>query len=83
MTLDKRFFQAIMKNGGGNMADLNVTNINSQGFSDAFEKVKTKYTNKNPINSSDVSLDDQLKNFKDASFSNEDDQALYEDLLSI
>jgi hypothetical protein len=65
------------------MADLSVTNINPEGFCDAFEKVKSKPGNKSPINSSDVSLDDQLKNFKDASFTNEDDQALYEDLLSV
>jgi len=65
------------------MTNLVVTNINSQGFADAFAKVKAKTNNKNPINSSDVSLDDQLKNFEAASFSDDDDKALCEDLLSI
>jgi len=65
------------------MTNLDVTNINSQGFSDAYAKVKDKSNIKNPINSSDASLDDQLKKFEAASFSDDDDKALCEDLLSI
>jgi len=66
------------------MTNLDVANMKEGEFSSIYEKVKAvEYNEKKPINSSNVSLGDQLTNFKTSSFSAQDNHALYEDLLSM
>ena len=65
------------------MNNLDIAGMGADAFSAAYEKVKAAAPEKKPINSSTVSLEDQIKNFKNAAFSEQDDNALREDLLSI
>ena len=65
------------------MTNLDVAKMNPGEFMAAYEKVKTVSTEKKPINSSAVSLEEQLNRFEASSFSDEDDRVLHEDLLSL
>jgi hypothetical protein len=65
------------------MTNLEVAGMKPGEFSAAYEKVKTANFEKRPINCATASLDNQLENFEASSFSDEDFQALHEDLLSI
>jgi len=65
------------------MNNLDIASLGAGAFSAAYEKVKAEVPEKSPINSSAVSLEDQINNFKNAAFSEQDEQTLSEDLLSI
>jgi hypothetical protein len=65
------------------MNNLDIADMGADAFSAAYEKIKAAAPEKSPINSSTISLEDQINNFKNAAFSEQDDQALSEDLLSI
>ena len=65
------------------MNNLDVAKMNTKDFMAEYEKVKNIGSEKKPINSSSISLKEQLKKFKDSTFSEQDDKALYEDLLSV
>jgi hypothetical protein len=65
------------------MNNLDVINMKPGEFYAAYEKVKSVNFKKRPINSSAISLEEQLKRFEAASFSDDDSQTLHEDLLSI
>ena len=65
------------------MTNLDVADMKPGEFMAAYEKVKLISTEKKPINSSVVSLEEQLNRFEAFSFSDEDDRALHEDMLSI
>jgi len=65
------------------MNNIDVARMSTDDFMAAYEEAKAAITEKQPINSSDISLDDQLKNFENRSFSDEENLALHEDALSI
>ena len=65
------------------MTNLDVMNMKPGEFAVAYQKVKAMTSKKKPINSSDLSLKTQLKNFKAASFSDKDFLALHRDLISV
>jgi len=61
----------------------NLDIANAGEFYAAYEEIKAATYDKSPINSSAISLENQIQNFKNAVFSEQDDHALSEDLLSI
>ena len=63
------------------MTNLDVMNMKPGEFAAAYNRIKIP--EKKPINTSDISLEEQLKNFEAASFSDEDFLALHKDILSI
>jgi len=65
------------------MTNLDVAKMPPGEFMVAYEKVKAVDAEKKLINSSAISLEEQLKRFEAASFSDEDSQVLHEDLLSL
>jgi len=65
------------------MTNLDVAKMNPEEFMAAYEKVKAISAEKKPINSSAISLEEQLNRFEAASFSDEDNRVLHEDLLSL
>jgi hypothetical protein len=69
--------------GGSTMNNVDVINMKPGEFFAAYEKVKAVKVEKKPINSAPISLEEQLRRFEAASFSDNDFQALHEDLLAI
>jgi hypothetical protein len=65
------------------MTNIDVINMKPGEFYAAYERTKTVNVEKKPINSATISLEEQLKRFEAASFSDDDFRALHEDLLSI
>jgi len=65
------------------MTNLDVYDMKPGEFVDAYEKAKANRQEKEPFNTSKLSLDEQLENFQKTSFSNEDINALHEDMLSV
>jgi len=65
------------------MTNLDVYNMKPGEFAAAYEKAKANRPEKKPFNTSKLSLDEQLENFQNTSFSDEDIIALHEDMLSV
>jgi len=65
------------------MTNLDVINMKPGEFSNAYEEAKAKMPGKKPFNTADIPLNLQLERFEAASFSDDDDHALDEDLLYI
>ena len=52
-------------------------------FFSAYEKAKAVRTNKQTINTSPIRIDKQVERFKKTSFNEKEEQALFEDALSV
>jgi HD superfamily phosphodiesterase len=64
------------------MTNLTVAGMSADDFWAEYQKVNANHEKKAPFNTG-IPLEEQLKKFEAASFSEEDDKALHEDILSI
>ena len=66
------------------MTNLDAANMAKKDeFFAAYEKAKAAKTQKQAINTAPVRIDRQVKRFKKTSFSEKEEQTLYEDALSV
>ena len=65
------------------MTNLDIMNMTEDEFYEAYKKAKSAKQDKKPINSSSLSLGEQLESFEKHTFTDEESQALHEDMLSV
>ena len=65
------------------MNNIDFENMTQDEFLAAYEKAKAAKKEKQAINTAPIRIDEQVENFKNRSFSEEEDQTLYEDALSV
>jgi len=65
------------------MTNLDVFNMKPGEFLAAYREAKAKRLDKKPFNTADIPLNVQLERFESASFSDDDNRALDEDLRYI
>jgi len=65
------------------MTNLDVINLKPGEFKAAYEKAKASKLGKKPFNTAEIPLNEQLKRFETASFTEADNRALDEDLRCI
>jgi hypothetical protein len=65
------------------MINLDFVNMKPGEFTAAYEKAKAARVEKKPFNTAEIPLPVQLERFEAASFSDDDDRALDEDLQYI
>ena len=65
------------------MTNLDIMNMTENDFLAAYEKAKSAKQDKKPINSSNLTLQEQLERFEKHFFTDEESQVLHEDMLSV
>jgi len=65
------------------MTNVDVVNMKPGEFLAAYEEAKAKRLGKKPFNTADIPLNLQIERFEAASFNDDEDRALDEDLLYI
>jgi hypothetical protein len=65
------------------MNNLDVANMAEKDFLVSYEKAKVAKAEKSPINSAPIRIDEQVVRFEKNTFSKKDEQALYEDAVSV
>jgi len=65
------------------MTNLDTMKMTEDEFYEAYKKVNAEKYDKKPINSSNLSLEDQLEKYKTRSFGEEETRALHEDAISV
>ena len=65
------------------MTNLDIMKMTENEFYEAYKKANAEKYDKKPINSSNLTLQEQLERFGSHSFTDEESQALHEDMLSV
>jgi len=65
------------------MTNLDVAKMTGEEFFAAYESAKAKDTEKRPINTATLRIDEQVDRFEKNSFGADDEQAIFKDAMSI
>ena len=65
------------------MTNLDIMKMTENEFYEAYKKANAEKYDKKPINSSNLTLQEQLDRYKTSSFSEEETKALHEDAISV
>jgi hypothetical protein len=72
-----------MIEGSKCMTNLDIANMTEEEFLAAYEKAKATKAGKQAINTASMSLSEQVDRFENTSFSEEEEQAIFEDAISV